>query len=130
MTGLRGKVVLLTGGSRGLGPVIAKALAGRGADIVLAARSKSGLKSAAMQLARFETRVLALPVDLKKAAQREDLVRTVLKRMGRIDVLINNAGLETEGAYLELSWQSIQENIEVNLTGSHGPDPSRPARDA
>ena len=110
---LKGLVVLLTGGSRGIGPIIAEALVKRGANIALAARSRSGLENVATGLGGAKT--LIIPVDLRESSQREELVSTVLKKFGTIDVLVNNAGLETEGAYAELPWQAIRETIEVNL---------------
>jgi short-subunit dehydrogenase len=116
MKDLKGKVVLLTGGSRGLGPVIAESLAKRGAIIALTARSTTGLDHVAKSLRATGTKILTLPADLNKASQRGKLVADVLEEFGRIDILINNAGLETEGAFNELSWSSIQETIEVNLT--------------
>jgi short-subunit dehydrogenase len=112
---LKGKVVLLTGGSRGLGPVIADALARRGANIALAARSQRSLDVVAAHLQESGSKVLAMPIDLRQGPQREKLVADVLQEFGRIDVLINNAGLETEGPFAELPWASIQETIEVNL---------------
>jgi short-subunit dehydrogenase len=115
MTSLKGKVVVLTGGSRGVGPIIAEAIARRGARIALAARSESGLQSVAKRLSELGTRTLVVPVDLTESSQREDLVVTVLKEFGTIDVLINNAGLETEGPYAELPWPSIRETIELNF---------------
>ncbi|MBE3088382.1 MAG: SDR family NAD(P)-dependent oxidoreductase [Chloroflexi bacterium] len=60
-------------------------------------------------------KVLAMAIDLRQASQREKLVADVLQEFGKIDVLINNAGLETEGPFAELPWVSIQETIEVNL---------------
>jgi short-subunit dehydrogenase len=115
MEQLKGMAVLLTGGSRGVGPIVAEALARRGADIALAARSKSGLDDAATRLREIGVKTLVMPIDLRQPSQREKLVADVLKGFGKIDILINNAGLETEGAYAELSWPSIQETIEVNL---------------
>jgi len=115
MEQLKGMVVLLTGGSRGIGPIIAEALAKRGADIALAARSKSGLHDVATRLSELGTKTLVMPVDLGQSSQREKLIAGVLKEFGKIDVLVNNAGLETEGVYAELSWPSIRETIEVNL---------------
>jgi len=112
---LKGKVVLLTGGSRGIGPVMAKAFANRGAIIALAARSETGLEEVASQLKKTNAIVQIFPVDLRESPQREKLIADVISRMGTIDILINNAGLETEGAFLGLPWQCIQENIEVNL---------------
>ena len=107
--------MLLTGGSRGIGPIIAEALAKRGAYIALAARSKSGLDGAAMRLSATGIKTLIMPIDLRQPSQREKLVADVLSEFGKIDILVNNAGLETEGAYAELSWPAIQETIEVNL---------------
>lgn len=115
MEQLKGMAVLLTGGSRGVGPIVAEALARRGADIAIAARSKSGLDDVAIHLRGIGINTLVMPIDLRQQSQREELVSDVLKEFGRIDILVNNAGLETEGAYTELSWPSIQETIEVNL---------------
>ncbi|MEI6530733.1 MAG: SDR family NAD(P)-dependent oxidoreductase [bacterium] len=116
MESLKGQVALLTGGSRGIGPVLADALAKRGANIALAARSQQGLDLVAAHLHESGIEALAIPVDLRQSSQREQLVAKVLQAFGRIDILINNAGLETEGPFAELPWASIQETIEVNLT--------------
>jgi short-subunit dehydrogenase len=115
MTTLSGKYVLLTGGSRGLGPVIAEALAAGGAHLALAARSADGLNQVAASLAKYGVKTLTVPVDLADPARQHDLVATVLEEFGAIDILINNAGLETEGAYLELPWEAIHTTLEVNL---------------
>ncbi|MEW6366566.1 MAG: SDR family NAD(P)-dependent oxidoreductase [Acidobacteriota bacterium] len=115
MKQLKGLAVLLTGGSRGIGPIVAEALAKRGANIALAARSKSGLNDVATRLIELGTKALVMPIDLRESSQRENLVADVLSKFGKIDVLVNNAGLETEGAYAELSWPAIRDTIEVNL---------------
>jgi len=112
---LKGMAVLLTGGSRGIGPIVAEALANRGAKVALAARSRDALENVAARLGRLGCRAIAIPVDLRDSAQREQLVADVLKAFGTVDALVNNAGLETEGAYAELSWSAIRETIEVNL---------------
>jgi short-subunit dehydrogenase len=115
MEQLKGKVVLLSGGSRGIGPIVAESLAKRGADIALAARSRSGLEDVAARLKQFGTKTSVLPTDLREPSQREKLVADVLREFGKIDVLVNNAGLETEGAYTDLPWSPIQDTIDVNL---------------
>ena len=115
MEQLKGKVVLLTGGSRGIGPIVAESLAKRGANIALVARSQSGLDDVATRLKQLGIKTLIMPTDLREPSQREKLVTDVLSKFGKIDILVNNAGLETEGAYAELSWLPIQETIEVNL---------------
>ena len=112
---IKGKVVLLTGASRGIGPVLAEAFARRGAIMALAARSEQGLEKTARHLEDLNAKVQIFPADLRESSQRENLIESVLGKLGRIDILVNNAGLETEGKYLELPWQSIRENIEVNL---------------
>jgi short-subunit dehydrogenase len=115
MESLKGKIVLLTGGSRGIGPVVAEALARKGAVIALSARSEGGLHEMAGRLQKLGSRPLVVPADLEEASQRERLVTAVERHFGRIDILVNNAGLETEGAFSELPWPSIRRTIEVNL---------------
>lgn len=112
---LSGKNVLLTGGSRGLGPVIAEALARRGAHLALAARSEEGLRRTADSLRPHGVRVIPLAADLGSAADRARLVERALAELGSLDVLVNNAGLENDGPFLDLSWEQIAETIEVNL---------------
>ncbi|MBN1149300.1 MAG: SDR family NAD(P)-dependent oxidoreductase [Anaerolineales bacterium] len=115
MTKLRGKYVLLTGGSRGLGPLIAEALAQRGAHLALAARSEEGLRNTLKSLEKHSVKTLAAPVDLAQPGQPEKLIAAVMQEFGAIDILVNNAGLETEGAYTRLEWAPIRQTVEVNL---------------
>jgi short-subunit dehydrogenase len=115
MTDLKDKRVLLTGGSRGLGPVIAGALARRGAHLALAARSEAALQEVAATLRPSGVEVHVLPTDLADAGQREALVAATLKAFGRIDVLVHNAGLEFEGAYADVPWHDLRQLLEVNL---------------
>jgi short-subunit dehydrogenase len=112
---LKGMVVLLTGASRGIGPIVAEALAKRGAKVALAARSRGALQEVATRLGELGAKTLVLPVDLRQPPQREQVIADVLSKFGPIDALVNNAGLETEGAYADLSWDAIRETIEVNL---------------
>jgi short-subunit dehydrogenase len=115
MTTISGKRVLLTGGSRGLGPVIAEALACRGAHIALVARSEEGLNNTAKSLSKYGIQTVIIPADLSQPDQQHGLISKVLDKFGSIDILINNAGLETEGAYLDLPWEAIQQTVDVNL---------------
>ncbi|MFH0939375.1 MAG: SDR family NAD(P)-dependent oxidoreductase [Planctomycetota bacterium] len=115
MTSINGKYVLLTGGSRGIGPIIAETLAKQGAHIALAARSEDGLRNVVESLKIFGVQTLIVSVDLAQPLQCQELVSTVMDKFGTIDILINNAGLETEGGYIRLPWEAIRETIEVNL---------------
>jgi short-subunit dehydrogenase len=115
MKKLNGKSVLLTGGSRGIGPILAEYLANHGASITLTARSGIALQEIASALLKSGFGVHFFPADLRIPSHREQLVAEVMREFGKIDVLINNAGVETEGSFTDLSWASIQENIEINL---------------
>lgn len=112
---LKDKKVLITGGSRGIGPVIAESLLNNGARVALAARSESALQNVSDRLSKSGSKVILVPVDLSIQSQREMLIDSVIKEFGTIDILINNAGLESEGAYVELPWTAIKETVEVNL---------------
>lgn len=116
MDNIRGASVLLTGGSRGIGPVIAEALARRGANIALIARSQTGLLEVTQRLAAHGSEVLPISVDLANPSQREKLITQVVSAFGQIDILINNAGLECEGPFTDLPLSDIRETVEVNLT--------------
>src|SRR5688572_12637671 len=89
---LAGKVVLLTGGSRGLGLVLARKLADRGARLAICARDRDELDRAAAELRARGAEVLAVPCDITARLEVEWLVHETLGRFGRIDVLVNNAG--------------------------------------
>ncbi|HVG19851.1 MAG TPA: SDR family NAD(P)-dependent oxidoreductase, partial [Blastocatellia bacterium] len=89
---MRGRVVLITGGSRGLGLVLARELARQGAYLAICARNEEELTRAYEDL-NWRTRVLALPCDVTSQAQVEALVSAVQDHYGRVDVLINNAGV-------------------------------------
>jgi short-subunit dehydrogenase len=115
MVEIKNKKVLITGGSRGIGPVIAESLTNEGACVALAARSESALDNVAERLSKNGSKVIAISVDLNVKSQRDRLIDSVLKEFGTIDILINNAGLETEGAFIELPWTAIRETVEVNL---------------
>jgi len=86
------KVVLITGGSRGLGLVMARELLHEGARVAICARDELELERARQDLA-YPDRVLIVPCDVTDRAQVQDMVRLVRERFGRIDVLINNAGV-------------------------------------
>lgn len=89
---LRGKVALVTGGSKGLGKAIAEALAHAGAAVVLASRNEEDLRAAAADIEGRGGRALPVPADVTDPEQVERLVAAAVSDLGRIDVLVNNAG--------------------------------------
>src|SRR3954447_22696426 len=97
--GLEGRVVIVTGASSGLGEQLARALAGAGATPVLAARRAGRLS----QLQRELPGVDAITCDVTDAGGRERLVETVVDRHGRLDGLVNNAGIGATAPALKTS---------------------------
>jgi NAD(P)-dependent dehydrogenase (short-subunit alcohol dehydrogenase family) len=95
---LRGKTALVTGGSRGLGLVLARELARQGARLVLVARDLDGLSRARDELAGRGAEVLARTCDVTDRRQVEEAVSAALDRFGAVEALINNAGTIARGA--------------------------------
>ncbi len=110
---LRNKVVLITGASAGIGEACAHAFARRGARLILTARSVDALEKLARAVAPAEARVI--PSDLRQPQSVENLVARAVECYGRVDVLVNNAGV---GLYVP-SWQAdlaqVREMMEVNF---------------
>ena len=115
MKHLHGKVALVTGASKGLGVHIAHALARQGVHLVLAARSVGALSEACRGAEAHGVRALPVPVDLGATDSLEHLVERAEQAFGRIDLLINNAGVLHTEAFAELDPEAIDETIRVNL---------------
>jgi len=98
-----GKVVVVSGGSRGIGRAVARAFAREGAQTVLASSSESNLTAAADSIATQGPRPLTVAGDLRTLAACEQVFRRVNEGFGRCDVLVNNAGATRAGNFLELS---------------------------
>jgi short-subunit dehydrogenase len=115
---LKDKTALVTGGSRGIGPRIAQALARDGVHVAVTARSEESLQAVAAGLEDLGVRSLAVPADITNSAERETLMQRVIEKFGAIDILVNNAGIESEGAFLRLSEQDIEHTVQTNLTAA------------
>jgi short-subunit dehydrogenase len=113
----QGKVIVLTGASRGIGRELALRFAERGAHLVLAARSEDQLLEVARACEALNPggRAVIVPTDVTDDTQLENLVNTALERLGRIDILVNNAGIIQGGCYADVGRESIRQTIEVNL---------------
>jgi len=114
---LRGKTVLVTGGSRGLGLVLARELLAHGARVAICARSQDELDRAFADLVERDRHVLAVPCDITDRNQVEEMVGVVLDRCGRIDVLINNAGTIGVGPVETMTVADFQRSLAVNFWG-------------
>jgi short-subunit dehydrogenase len=115
---LKGATAIVTGGSRGIGPHIAAALAGHGAKVALVARSEPELEANARRLLESGAEVVAFATDITSAEERHDLIRAVERRLGPVDLLVNNAGGDLQREFHNLSEDEIQGLIELNLTSA------------
>jgi 3-oxoacyl-[acyl-carrier protein] reductase len=115
--GLKGKVALITGASRGLGRAIAQALGNEGARLSLCARGAEGLRQASQELEASGCAVLAEAVDVTDNAQLTRLVDHTRERFGAIDILVNNAGGAKPGTVDQLSPSAWLESFNLNFFG-------------
>ncbi len=110
---LKGRTALITGGSRGLGLVLARELAGHGMRLVLCARDTEELERAYAELSQ-RTEVLTVPCDLRQPQRIHEMVQTALARFGAIDVLINNAGVISVAPLEEMTQEDYDEAMQVH----------------
>ena len=115
---LSGRVSLVTGASRGIGRAIALALADRGSDVVLAARRVEDLESVARECEGRGVRARPVPIDLAAAESIAAGTERALKEFGRLDHLVNNAGVTGDGLLLRMKREEWDRVLSVNLTGA------------
>ncbi len=116
---LANQVAIITGAGRGIGQAIAQAYAREGARLVLAARSQAELEQTAAEIAKTGAQAIAVPTDVTDPAQAERLASAALTRFGRIDLLVNNAGISGPvGPLQDNDIAQWAETISVNLTGT------------
>ena len=113
----RGKTVLITGGSRGLGLVLARELVQEGARLAICARDAAELERARADLEKRGAQVIAVPCDITERAQVQEMVRVVQGRFGRIDVLINNAGVIQVGPLEVMTLEDYEQAMNVHFWG-------------
>ncbi len=113
--GLKGKVAVVTGGSRGIGKGIAGRLAAEGCRVAICARGEDALQTAADEIAARGAEVLALPLDLTEADAPQRLVEQAAERFGRLDILVGNVGGNRRKPFAETTdadWEAV---LDVNL---------------
>ena len=115
---LNGKVALVTGASRGIGLAIARALAAERCNLILTARHESALTRVSRELARVKIRLLAHPCDVRDPYSVDVLFRKARQQFGRLDILINNAGIAHQSLPVErLPYPVWMDVLQTNLSG-------------
>jgi NAD(P)-dependent dehydrogenase (short-subunit alcohol dehydrogenase family) len=114
---LEGRVVLVTGASRGIGRAIALGMARAGADVGLAARSEGDLEAVAKDIADSGRRSLVIPTDVRDRNQIEQMVERCVQELGGIDVLVNNAGgFNFMSSFADLRPEGWNKVLDLNLS--------------
>jgi NAD(P)-dependent dehydrogenase (short-subunit alcohol dehydrogenase family) len=113
----RGKTVVVTGGSRGLGLVLSRQLALEGARLVLLARSEPELRRAELDLTQRGAEVLVVPCDLRSKEQVDSAISQAAARYGGVDVLINNAGIIQVGPMEHMTLEDFENCLGVHFYG-------------
>ena len=115
---LSGKVAIVTGSGQGIGKAVALRLAREGADIVVAEINKETAERTAQELRALGRRVLAQPVNVACLAEIQSLVDRVVAEFGRIDILVNVAGVAQTKPFLELTEEDWDCIVDINLKGT------------
>src|SRR4051812_27655102 len=119
MTSLNGRVALVTGASQGIGRSCAIALAKAGAKVALAARNEEKLKQAVEEIAAAGGEAAAFRIDVADEESIKAGVKGVLEKFGKIEILVNNAGVTRDTLVLRMKRADWDTVINTNLTGSH-----------
>jgi NAD(P)-dependent dehydrogenase (short-subunit alcohol dehydrogenase family) len=112
-----GRGVIVTGGGRGIGQATARAFAAEGADVLVLGRTVADLEDTVAQITADGGQAWLLPCDVTSEAQVEETITRAASRWDRIDVLINNAGIDDDTPFLEIDrarWRAV---VDTNLTG-------------
>jgi NAD(P)-dependent dehydrogenase (short-subunit alcohol dehydrogenase family) len=109
------KVAIVTGGSRGIGKAIAIALAEKGYNVVICSRNINELNKAKEEIENFNVKVLAIKCDVRNYKEVKNLVNKTMEEFGRIDILINNAGIALKKSVIDTSEEEWDNVIDTNL---------------
>jgi NAD(P)-dependent dehydrogenase (short-subunit alcohol dehydrogenase family) len=117
--GLEGRVVIVTGASSGLGAAVAVAVAQAGAEVVIGARRTEMLEATAAAVEGIGRRALVVPTDITVVEDCQRLVRSATEAFGRVDGLVNNAGVATAVPALQESPEQFRAVLDLNLMGAY-----------
>ncbi len=114
--GLKGKVAVVTGASKGIGKAIARSLAAEGSEVALCGRDKGELARTAEEIAKEGIKALTVSADLMQPTEAKRLIQETIGRFGRIDILVNNLGGPLHfGSFLELTDDDWKAELEIDL---------------
>ncbi|MFH1300051.1 MAG: SDR family NAD(P)-dependent oxidoreductase [Planctomycetota bacterium] len=115
---LTGRAAIITGGSKGLGAAMAEGLASAGADLLLTSRHQAEVEATAAQIEKdYGVRAVGIQADVTNVAQVAAMTDRAISEFGKIDILINNAGINIRGPIDELTLEEFQLVQNVNVTG-------------
>jgi 3-oxoacyl-[acyl-carrier protein] reductase len=119
MFSLKNRTALVTGASQGIGRATALALAQAGARVAAAARSAEKLASVVAEIEAAGGEAVAVPMDVADAEQVKTGVRTAIEKLGKLDILVNNAAITRDGLALRMKLEDWEAVLRTNLTGAH-----------
>jgi NAD(P)-dependent dehydrogenase (short-subunit alcohol dehydrogenase family) len=115
---LHDRVAIVTGGSKGLGKAMAAGLASAGANLVLISRNQAEIEAAATEISRdYGVQAIGLQADVASEDQVQGVVDTCVEKFGKVDILINNAGVNIRGPIDELSLEDFKQVMDINVNG-------------
>ncbi len=115
---LEHKVALITGGSHGIGRAIAVKFASEGAKVVITGRGQQALEEVCDYIKDQGGEVIAIESDVQYKSQVDDMVDRVIAKWGKIDVLVNNAGINTPAPFLDITEEEWDRHMDINLKGT------------
>lgn len=115
---MKDKVIIITGGSSGIGKALAETFGSKGSKVVITGRNKENLDSVAMELENKGVKVLAITADASKWDDNVAMAEQTIEKFGQIDVLINNAGINMRALFSDVELEVIHKVMDINFYGS------------
>ena len=115
---LDGQAAVVTGSGRGIGKAIALRFAREGADIGVIDIDRGSANATSQEVRRLGRRAVSIASDVSRFAEVEKGINEIASELGRIDVLVNNAGIEKRAPFLEITPEDWQRQLDVNLSGT------------